>query len=132
VPKSRKLPWTDSIPKIIDDEYFWVEEEKSRSNEGKARSSSYKAILKKEKLLYPTNYALRERSYNFFLLQPHKLDLTSKNRKDITMMLKTPLNELQLIWPLQTLLSPEEFIKLKKSSLIITCGRSVLEEIMSM
>jgi hypothetical protein len=22
VPKPRKLPWTDSIPKIIDDEYF--------------------------------------------------------------------------------------------------------------
>jgi hypothetical protein len=132
VPKSKKLPWTDSIPKIIDDEYFWVEEEKSRSNEGKARSSSYKAILKKEKLLYPTNYALKERSYKEKLLQPHKLGLTRKNRKAINRMLKTPLNELRLIWPLQTLLSHEEFIQLKKSSIIITCGRSVLEEIMSM
>lgn len=46
--KPIKLLWTDSIPKIIDGEYFWVEEEKSRSNEGKARSSSYKTKLKKK------------------------------------------------------------------------------------
>ncbi len=56
MPKPRKLPWIDSIPKIIYYEYFWVEEKDSRS-------SSYKARLKKEKLLYPTNYALRERGY---------------------------------------------------------------------
>ncbi len=39
VPKPRKLPSTHSIPKIIDDKYFWIEEHKSRNNEGKARSS---------------------------------------------------------------------------------------------
>jgi len=33
VPKPRKLPWINSIHKIIDDEYFWVDEEKSKSNE---------------------------------------------------------------------------------------------------
>jgi hypothetical protein len=54
VPKPKKLPWTDSIPKIIDDEYFWIEENKSRNNEGKARSNHYKTKLKKENLLYPT------------------------------------------------------------------------------
>jgi hypothetical protein len=30
------------IPKIIDDEYFWVEEKKSRSNERKVINSNYK------------------------------------------------------------------------------------------
>jgi hypothetical protein len=45
VPKSRKIPWIDSIPKIIDDEYFWIEEKRSISNEGKARSSRYKTPL---------------------------------------------------------------------------------------
>jgi hypothetical protein len=55
VPKPREFPWTNSILKIIDDEYFWVEEEKSRSNEGKARSSRYKTPFTKEELLYPTN-----------------------------------------------------------------------------
>jgi hypothetical protein len=53
-----------------------------------------KPNLKKEKLLYPTNYALKERGYNFFLLQPLKLDPTRKNEEAITRMLKTPLNEL--------------------------------------
>jgi len=53
VPKPRKLPWIDSIRKIIDDEYFWVEENKFKSNEGKARSSSYKAKLKKRKVIIP-------------------------------------------------------------------------------
>jgi hypothetical protein len=94
VPKPRKLPWTNSIPKIIDDEYFWVEEEKSKNNEGKAINNNYKAIFKKEKLLYPTNYTVRERSYKENLLQPHKLDLTKENKNVITRMLKTPLNEL--------------------------------------
>jgi hypothetical protein len=40
VPKPTRLPWTYSITKIIEDEYFWVEEKKSKSNEGKTRSSS--------------------------------------------------------------------------------------------
>jgi hypothetical protein len=62
-PNLKKHPCKDSIRKIIDDEYFWVEEEKSKSNEGKARNSSYKANLFFLKLLYPTNYALRERGY---------------------------------------------------------------------
>jgi hypothetical protein len=48
----------------------------------------------KKKLLYLTNYALRERGYKENLLQPHNLDLTRKNIKAITRMLKTPLNEL--------------------------------------
>jgi hypothetical protein len=52
-----------------------------------------KLDLKKEKLLYPTNYALRERGYKGSLLQPLKLDPTRKNEKAITRMLKTPLNE---------------------------------------
>jgi hypothetical protein len=94
VPKPRKLPWTNSIPKIIDYEYFWIEEDESRSNEGKARNSRYKAKLKKEKLLYPTDYALRERGYKENLLQPHKLNLPRKNKEVISKMLKTPLNEL--------------------------------------
>jgi hypothetical protein len=95
VPKPKKLPSTDSIPKIINDKCFWIEEDKSRSNERKARSSHYKAKLKKEKLLYPTNYALRERGYKENLLQPHKSNLIiRKNRKAIARMLKTPLNEL--------------------------------------
>ncbi len=33
MPKPTELPRIDSIPKIVDDEYFWVEEEKSKSNE---------------------------------------------------------------------------------------------------
>jgi hypothetical protein len=64
VPKPRKFPWIDSIPKIVYDEYFWVEEEKSTSNEGKSINSRYKTQLKKKKLLYPTNYALREIGHN--------------------------------------------------------------------
>ncbi len=52
MPKPRKFPWIDSIPKIIDDEYFWLNEEQSTSNEGQSKSSYYKAKLKKEKLLY--------------------------------------------------------------------------------
>jgi len=68
VPKPKKNPWTNSILKIINDDYFWVEEEKSISNEGKTRNSRYKTCLKKEKILYPTNYALRERGYKKKLL----------------------------------------------------------------
>jgi hypothetical protein len=93
VPKPKKLPLTDFIPKIINDKYFWIEEDKSRSNEGKTRSSHYKAKLLFKKLLYPTNYALKERGYKENLLQSHKLDLIRKNRKAIIKMLKTPLNE---------------------------------------
>jgi hypothetical protein len=42
IPKPRRLPWTDSIPKIVDDEYFWTKKERSKSSERKARSSGYK------------------------------------------------------------------------------------------
>ncbi len=113
--KPRKLPWINSTPKIINTEYFWVEEEKSRSNERKARSiRNYKTNIFKKKLLYLTNYVLRERSYNFYLLQPHKLDLTRKKKETITRTLKIPLNELRPIWLLQTLLSLQELIELKK------------------
>jgi hypothetical protein len=103
VSKPRRLPWIDSIPKIVDDEYFWAKEEKSRRNEGKTRSSNYKAKLKKEKVLYPTNYDLREKGYKEGLLQPPKLDPTRKIKEVITKILKTPLNELRPIWPLDTL-----------------------------
>ncbi len=45
VPKPKNNPWIDSIHKIIYDEYFWVEEEKSISNEGKTINSHYKTQL---------------------------------------------------------------------------------------
>ncbi len=45
VPKPRRLPWIESIPKIIDDEYFWTEKERSRSSEKKVRNSGYKIRL---------------------------------------------------------------------------------------
>ncbi len=61
VPKPRKIPWIDSIHKIIDDEYFWVEEEKSKSNEGKARNNSYKARLKKRKIIIPYQLCLKRK-----------------------------------------------------------------------
>jgi hypothetical protein len=38
VPKPRKLSWTSPILEIVDDEYFWIEEER-------LRSSGYKVIL---------------------------------------------------------------------------------------
>jgi hypothetical protein len=69
VPKLGRLPWTDSITKIVDDEYFWTKEERSRSIERKARSSGYKTKLKKRKSLYPTNYALREKGHKEGYLQ---------------------------------------------------------------
>jgi hypothetical protein len=37
---------------------------------------------------------MRERGYKENSLQPHELDHTRKNKKAITKMLKTPLNEL--------------------------------------
>ncbi len=57
---------------------------------------------------------MRERGYKKKLLQTHKLNLTRENKEAITRMLKTPLNELRSIWPLETLLNPQELIKLKK------------------
>jgi hypothetical protein len=113
VPKPKKLPWTYSILKIVNDEYFWIEE-KSSSNEIKARISCYKCRLKKRKSLYPTNYALRKKGYKEGCLQPPNLNPTRKNKKAITRISKSPLNELQPIWPLDILLSPEEFVDLKK------------------
>jgi hypothetical protein len=68
--KLKRLPWIDSIPKIVDDEYFWIEEEKFRNIERKARSISYKTKLKKRKSLYPTNYAVREKGHKEGYLQP--------------------------------------------------------------
>ncbi len=44
VTKPEELPWTYSILKIVNDEYFWIEE-KSSSNEIKARISGYKCRL---------------------------------------------------------------------------------------
>jgi hypothetical protein len=35
------------IPKIVDDECFWIEEERSRSNERNAKSNGYKTRLLK-------------------------------------------------------------------------------------
>ncbi len=45
VPKPRRLPWTNPIPKIVDDDYFWTKEERSKSSEIKVRSSGYKTRL---------------------------------------------------------------------------------------
>jgi hypothetical protein len=52
VSKPKRLPWIDSIPKIVDDEYFLSKQERSRSNERKAKSDGYKANLKK-KIIIP-------------------------------------------------------------------------------
>jgi len=68
--------------------------ERSKSNEGKARSSNYKAIFKKGKSLYNINYALRGKDYKEGFLQLTKLDPTRKNKEAITRILKSPLNEL--------------------------------------
>ncbi len=43
VSKPKRLPWTDSIAKIVDDEYFWTKQERSRSSERKAKNNGYKA-----------------------------------------------------------------------------------------
>ncbi len=32
VSKAKRIPWIDSILKIVDDEYFWTKNERSRSN----------------------------------------------------------------------------------------------------
>jgi hypothetical protein len=37
VPKPKRLPWTNSIPKIVDDGYFWTKKERLRSSGYKAR-----------------------------------------------------------------------------------------------
>lgn len=113
VSKPKRLPWTDSIPKIVDDEYFLSKQERSRSSDRKAKSDGYKANFKK-KSLYPTNYALREKGYKEGYLQPPKLDPTRKNREAITRIFKNPLNELWLIWPLDTLLNREKLVEWKK------------------
>jgi hypothetical protein len=74
---------------------------------------------------------LREKGYKESSLQPLKLDPTRKNRKAITRILKTSSNELWSVWPLDTLLSLDKLIELKKASIITTCGKSALEGIMS-
>jgi hypothetical protein len=48
VPKPIKLPWIDSIPKLIYDEYFWVEEKEYKNNERKTRVEATKLNLKKK------------------------------------------------------------------------------------
>jgi hypothetical protein len=45
VPKPRRLPWINLIPKIVDDEYFFINEKKKKSSERKVRSCGYKAKL---------------------------------------------------------------------------------------
>jgi hypothetical protein len=57
---------------------------------------------------------LREKGHKEGYLQPLNLDPTRKNRKVITRILKSPLNELRPIWPLDTLSSLEELMELKK------------------
>ncbi len=52
----------------------------------------------KKKSYYTYQLSPKKKSYKENLLQPHKLDHTKKNKKAITRMLKTPLNELQLIF----------------------------------
>jgi hypothetical protein len=80
----------------------------------KVRNSGYKIKLKKRKSLYPTNYALTKKGHKEGYLQPSNLDPTRKTIKVITRILKNPLNELRLIWPLDILLSPEKLVELKK------------------
>jgi hypothetical protein len=57
---------------------------------------------------------LREKGYKEGYLQLPKLNPTRKNREAITRILKDPLNELWLIRPLDTSLSHEKLIELKK------------------
>jgi hypothetical protein len=57
---------------------------------------------------------LREKGRIKGYLQPPNLDLARKNKEVITRILKNPLNELWLIWPLDTLLSREKLIEWKK------------------
>jgi hypothetical protein len=57
---------------------------------------------------------LREKGYKEGYLQPPKLDTTRKNREAITRILKNTLNELWLIWPLDTLLSREKLVEWEK------------------
>jgi hypothetical protein len=94
VPKPRRLPWIDSIPKIVDDEYFWTKKERSRSSEKKVKNSGYKTKLKKRKSLYLTNYALTNKGHKEGYLQPSNLDPTRKKIEVITRIFKNPLNEL--------------------------------------
>jgi hypothetical protein len=75
---------------------------------------------------------LREKGYKESYLQQPNLDPTKKNREAITRILKSPLNELWSIWHLDTLLSPEELMKLKKSNNNTTCGGSVLGKTINM
>jgi len=57
---------------------------------------------------------LRKKGYKEGYLQLTKLDPTRKNRKAISRIFLNPLNELQLIWPLDTLLNLEKLVELKK------------------
>ncbi len=57
---------------------------------------------------------MKEKGYKEGYLQPPNLDPTRKNKDAITKILKSPLNELRPIWPLNTLFSPEELVELKK------------------
>jgi len=63
VPKPRRLPWTDSIPKIVDDEYFWKRKKDQEVVRERQEVVVTKLNLKKLKSLYPTNYALREKDH---------------------------------------------------------------------
>ncbi len=61
VPKPRRLPWKRIIHKIVDDEYFWIEEERSISSERKARSNGYKTkLIKKNHYTLPTMLSERK------------------------------------------------------------------------
>jgi len=44
ISKPIRLPWTNSIPKIVDDEYFWTKGKKL-NNESSAKNSGYKTKL---------------------------------------------------------------------------------------
>lgn len=59
-------------------------------------------------MLYLHNYAIGERGYKKGRAHPPKIDVTRKKKvcEITTKMLKAPLNELWLIWPLKFLLNP--------------------------
>jgi hypothetical protein len=65
-------------------------------------------------------------------LQPPKLNPIRKNIEAITKILKSPLNELQSIWPLDILWSLKELVELKKLSNNTTYGRNALGMTMNM
>jgi len=79
--------------------------QRKKDQEVMAKSSGYKTKLKKRKSSHPTNYALREKGYKKGYLQPPKLSPIRKTKRLSLEYFKKSLNELWLIWLLDTLLN---------------------------